>query len=178
MFDDGDQPTLEAVLDAREFRVSTVEMLAQSHPHQTVISFKCNIPGPIKNNQIISALFNQGFSSLTDAIKHQSMAVVFEKTVHLPTGSEGFLVIDSSPLIVKGIAVLFEQQRLGRLYDVDVYSYVRGQLKSVSRVDLDLPVRHCLICDNDAKVCSSRRIHTVKQLQDKIIEMCIREGSM
>ena len=45
-----------------------------------------------------------------------------------------------------------------------------GRLK-VDREELNLEGRRCLICGGPAKVCSSRRIHTVAELQEKTTEI-------
>ena len=50
---------------------------------------------------------------------------------------------------------------LGRLFDMDV---LRPDGTKVDREELSLSVRRCLICGGPAKVCSSRRIHTVAEL--------------
>ena len=41
----------------------------------------------------------------------------------------------------------------------------------MDREELRLPGRRCLICGGPAKVCSSRRIHTVAELQEKTTEI-------
>lgn len=57
---------------------------------------------------------------------------------------------------------------LGRLFDMDV---LRPDGTKVDRKELSLFGRCCLICGGPAKVCSSRRIHTVAELQAKTTEI-------
>ena len=44
---------------------------------------------------------------------------------------------------------------------------MRPDGRKVDREELHLEGRKCLICGGPAKVCSSRRVHTVAQLQEK-----------
>ena len=48
---------------------------------------------------------------------------------------------------------------------------IRPDGLKVDREELDLEGRRCLICGGPAKVCSSRRIHTVAELQEKTTEI-------
>ena len=48
---------------------------------------------------------------------------------------------------------------------------IRPDGLKVDREELNLEGRRCLICGGPAKVCSSRRIHTVAELQEKTTEI-------
>lgn len=58
-----------------------------------------------------------------------------------------------------------ETHPLGRLFDVDVYDEAGS---GISREELGSPVRKCLICEKDAKLCGRSRSHTVKELYERI----------
>ncbi len=57
-----------------------------------------------------------------------------------------------------------KEPSLGRLFDLDV---IRPDGRQVSRTELGLPQRLCLICGNSAKDCARSRWHTVAELQEK-----------
>lgn len=79
------------------------------------------------------------------------------------TGPEAFYVLDAEPLTIKKLTTLVEDASpLGRLFDMDV---LRPDGKKVDREELHLEGRKCLICSGPAKVCSSRRVHPVAELQ-------------
>lgn len=79
------------------------------------------------------------------------------------TGPEAFYVLDAEPLTIKKLTTLVEDASpLGRLFDMDV---LRPDGKKVDREELHLEGRKCLICGGPAKVCSSRRVHPVAELQ-------------
>ncbi len=61
-------------------------------------------------------------------------------------------------------AALKSEPSLGRLFDLDV---IRPDGRQVSRTELGLPQRLCLICGNPAKDCARSRRHTVAELQEK-----------
>ena len=73
------------------------------------------------------------------------------------------------PLTIKKFTTEIEDATpLGRLFDMDV---IRPDGRKVDREELNLEGRRCLICGGPAKVCSSRRIHTVAELQEKTTEI-------
>ena len=80
------------------------------------------------------------------------------------TGCEGFFVADMDPEELKAICVAIEDsQPVCRLFDMDVLTPDR----KLSREELGLKGRTCLLCGNPAHQCSSTRAHSVEQLQEK-----------
>ena len=78
-------------------------------------------------------------------------------------------LVDADPLTIKKFTTDIEDATpLGRLFDMDV---IRPDGLKVDREELNLEGRRCLICGGPAKVCSSRRIHTVAELQEKTTEI-------
>ena len=74
-------------------------------------------------------------------------------------------MLDADPLAIKKFTTDIEDATpLGRLFDMDV---LRPNGIKVDREELHLEGRRCLICGGPAKACSSRRIHTVAELQAK-----------
>ena len=53
---------------------------------------------------------------------------------------------------------------IGRLYDMDVLD---TDGKKISREDMGLPRRKCLLCENDAAVCARSRAHSLEALTDR-----------
>ena len=48
-------------------------------------------------------------------------------------------------------------------------------IKSISRSDLDLPSRQCLICEDDAKACGRSRKHSIEEMQAAITHLIENE---
>lgn len=171
LFAYGTTPTLEAVLENRERRVQFIAELLRRTPSGSVISLKCNIPGPIKNNEQIRMLFDYGKNQVLQIIKEQDWEPHYQKLLDLPTGPEGFWVIPLDSFLVKQQMIHFEESALGRVFDADVLYQAGDHIESRSRVELGYEPRRCLLCDSDARICASRRIHSVSMLQQCLIEL-------
>ncbi|MDU7338290.1 MAG: citrate lyase holo-[acyl-carrier protein] synthase [Clostridium sp.] len=173
MFAHGETPTLEEVLLNRERRVHFIEELLYRFPLCCVISLKCNIPGPIKSNGEILALFEYGVTRIQELLLHSGWKADYHKRMNLRTGPEAFWVISGESLEVKQQMILFEEETLGRLFDADVLVQKEGLVQTRSRVELGYEPRRCLICNEDARTCASRRIHPVTALQQKLAEQML-----
>lgn len=93
-------------------------------------------------------------------------AILQEKIVDEPTGSEALLVLNADPAEIKRKTVTMEDGHpLGRLFDMDVLD---ADGLSLSRTDLDAAQRTCLICGRSAKVCGRSRAHSLEQLRNRI----------
>lgn len=173
MFQKGMVPSLQEVLHSREKRVQFLTALLERHPEATALSIKCNIPGPIKNNDVIFALFQYGMGEIDRILSQQEFEVLYKKVLDLKTGPEGFLLVAAHAIPLKLKVMELEEQPWGRLLDVDVLYWKGGMPQGVSRAELNYPSRKCLICDQDGKVCAARRLHSVPELQEKIIEILL-----
>ena len=148
--------SLVQMLDARERRVQhQQELLAQYH--KPLICFTMNICGPIKDSPLIRRGFARGRQLLRQQFLRAKLTPLYQDAVREVTGCEAFYVLDADPLTIKKFTTDIEDATpLGRLFD---------------REELNLEGRRCLICGGPAKVCSSRRIHTVAELQEKTTEI-------
>ncbi|MGT2667185.1 citrate lyase holo-[acyl-carrier protein] synthase [Streptococcus rifensis] len=170
MFETGQAVTLQDVLHARESRVQLQNKLLDQFEGNTLINYKCNIPGPIKNNSSIRTLFQEGLDEIAQTIIAENIQVIEQKVINWKTGLESFIVVPLSPKEVKKLMVAIElESPLGRLYDIDVIYREQdsklGQLQSVSRTELGFPERSCLICEQPAKACGRNRTHSVEEMQ-------------
>lgn len=128
-----------------------------------LVCFTMNIAGPVKD----SPLIRRGFAGGGNWLERQflrcgikPLKIDLSKAV---TGPEAFYVLDAEPLTIKKLTTLVEDASpLGRLFDMDV---LRPDGKKVDREELHLEGRKCLVCGGPAKVCSSRRVHPVAELQ-------------
>lgn len=164
--------TLPQMLDARELRVQRQQQLLAAYG-LPLICFTMNIAGPVKD----SPLIRRGFARGQQLLSQQLLRVGLEprKTLvsHAVTGSEAFYVLDAAPLTLKQLTTLVEDSGpLGRLFDMDV---IRPDGLKVEREELALEGRKCLICGGPAKVCSSRRLHTVAELRQTTTAILTQE---
>ena len=154
--------SLIQMLDARERRVWHQQELLGAYG-KPLVCFTMNIAGPVKDSPLIRRGFARGRQLLERQLLRcsiQPLKIDLSKAV---TGPEAFYVLDAEPLTIKKLTTLVEDASpLGRLFDMDV---LRPDGKKVDREELHLEGRKCLICGGPAKVCSSRRVHPVAELQ-------------
>ncbi|QIK69599.1 citrate lyase holo-[acyl-carrier protein] synthase [Erysipelothrix sp. HDW6C] len=176
-FQSGEEPTLELVLHHRENRVQFQNKLVAMYPKNTLIALKVNMPGPIKNNELVQALIGIGKQLLKTYTTNQGWQCVYEKDIDTLAGVEYFVVVDEPSItnVKKAMIDLEDHQLLGRLFDLDVFQSDYG---SISREDLGYTSRRCLICHESSKDCGRNRTHSVRELHEKIIELLKEEGSV
>ncbi len=154
--------SLIQMLDARERRVWHQQELLGAYG-KPLVCFTMNIAGPVKDSPLIRRGFARGRQLLERQFLRcgiKPLKIDLSKAV---TGPEAFYVLDAEPLTIKKWTTLVEDASpLGRLFDMDV---LRPDGKKVDREELHLEGRKCLICGGPAKVCSSRRVHPVAELQ-------------
>ena len=156
------------MLDARERRVHHQQELLKRY-HKPLICFTMNIAGPIKDSPLIRRGFARGQQLLRQQFFRAKLSPLHTDAHCEATGCEAFYVLDADPMTIKKFTTDIEDATpLGRLFDLDV---LRPDGTKVDREELSLSGRRCLICGGPAKVCSSRRIHTVAELQAKTTDI-------
>ena len=156
------------MLDARERRVHHQQELLEQY-HKPLICFTMNIAGPIKDSPLIRRGFARGQQLLRQQFFRAKRSPLHSDAHCEATGCEAFYVLDADPMTIKKFTTDIEDATpLGRLFDMDV---LRPDGTKVDREELSLSGRRCLICGGPAKACSSRRIHTVVELQAKTTEI-------
>lgn len=178
LFTKGNHVDIPQVLANRDHRSAVQTKLAQDHPDQVVVASKLNIPGPVKNNQAIQTFFEREMAGFEAFLADRGL-LFRQMTDWLAeeTGPESFYLIASDAVSTKRVTTAFEESTAyRRLFDLDViYLGERGKVLSISRRDLDLPTRRCLICGRDAKDCGRSRRHSVAELQEKVSELIATE---
>lgn len=173
---DGPAVALPQMLDAREARAKIIaEKAALVGESGSVVSITLAIPGPIKTSPVLRYVF-QYFYDKTHALLAESIVGEERITINAPTGPEAQFAVSMSAGEVKRLLVAFEEEgKLGRLVDLDVLCGGANPV-GISRTELGLAQRKCLICDKPSKECGRARAHTVYQMQHAIADMLNAEG--
>ncbi|MEH6533130.1 MAG: citrate lyase holo-[acyl-carrier protein] synthase [Photobacterium frigidiphilum] len=157
------------ILTNKEARVSRQQEWLKSHS-LPLISFSINMPGPVKMNEASKTSFNQGVDAIGEACRENGWSIITRQILQQKTGPEAIFVVDvPSALDLKRSMIRIEHNHpLGRLMDLDVIS---KDGKTISRKGQMLDSRKCLLCEENAMVCSRSRRHSLPSLLNKIYEM-------
>lgn len=169
--------SLSDILESRDARALRQRELLGAYPGKTLISFTVIPPGEVKRTGWSPVVAAEGLSAL-----HERFTIIFEEKRDLPTGFEAFLVVDLPALEVKRICCDIEDTHpLGRLMDIDVITETRqdGALaepspRPMTRAEIGLPERRCLICERPARECIRARRHTADELLARYNEILKR----
>ncbi len=154
--------SLSQILAARESRAARQQELLKKYGC-SLICFTMNIAGPVKNSPLIREGFRLGQRMLRAQFSSLRLSVLHEASIDPLTGCEGYYAVNAPAETLKRLCVEIEDScPVARLFDMDVLD-AKG--KKISREDLSLPGRKCLLCDNIAPVCARSRAHSVEQLQ-------------
>jgi holo-ACP synthase len=159
--------SLEQMLERRDARVATQRTFLERF-NQPLVQLTLVNPGPVKDTAQACFVFELGLTALHDALACAGHTVLAIEEAYLTTGPEALLAVNGEPLAIKSICMAMEDRHpLGRLWDVDVMG-LEG--RSVSRKQLDLPPRPCLVCDQPAHACARSGLHALADLQRAIQE--------
>ncbi|MCM0650911.1 citrate lyase holo-[acyl-carrier protein] synthase [Clostridium swellfunianum] len=157
----GEEQSLQDILEARDMRVEFQEYLLNKYK-MTIVSYKLNIPGPVKYSLLIKQIFDAGLEAFKQKLSEASIDIIFEKVWYKNSGPEYFAVFNIIPVKLKQLTTSIEENHaLGRLYDFDV---VKADGTQVSRQELGIGQRKCLLCENSAFECGRSRRHEVSAL--------------
>lgn len=161
--------SLPELLSSRECRQARQQAWLARHPNATLVVLTLVVPGAVKDSPMTRRIFNLGRQALQQMYREQGWLCWQQKTFALPTGCEGYLALQADARTVKEASIQLEiQQPVGRLWDIDVLT-PQGQI--LSRRELGLPERNCLLCDRPAKVCARLGSHSTEQLLSEMERM-------
>ena len=159
--------SLDQLLDSRDRRVQHQKQLLLAYPGCSLICLTVQLPGPVKRSRESLIIGQAGLAELLNkfgnVLRHTHVR-------DLETGYEAYLVVPMKARDVKRICCKIEDTHpLGRLMDIDVLDGV----EPLSRADLGLPARRCLLCENEARYCMRAQTHSTEQLLEKIRELVL-----
>ena len=157
------QVTVADMSAAREARAMAQMELLSRYPGAAVVCLTMNIAGPVKLDDQIEQAFVWGLREVRAVLAHEKL--LFSRIIREKTGPEAVFCVEGDATGIKRrLCVLEEGPSIGRLLDIDV---LHGQGKKVSRTELGLPVRRCLLCGQPAPVCARSRAHSVQELRNR-----------
>lgn len=157
---EGRAVALDDILAARDARVARQQaLLAQGG---VLLSLTLVAPGAVKRSPLLDAIFAAALDALRPYV---SDARARQEAVD-DGGHHALYLLDGDAHDWKKRVIALENRApLARLWDIDI---IGGNGNPVSRRELGLPPRRCLLCDDDAKTCARERRHSIGELQADI----------
>lgn len=158
--------TLDELLQSRDLRHQKhLELLDQFHDH-TLVSVTMVMPGTVKSNFISISLADKAENFLRHCDKLQ---IEYLLRLDKHTGSEIFFISKLPLEETKRLCCAIEDGHpLGRLWDFDV---IKKDSTPMSRTELGVRPRKCIICDEDAIYCIRGRKHSKEDLYQRVKEI-------
>lgn len=157
---EGRAVALDDILAARDARVARQQaMLAQGG---VLLSLTLVAPGAVKRSPLLDAIFAAALAALRPLVDDARARIEAVDD----SGHHALYLLDGEARDWKTRMLALENRApLSRLWDIDI---IDRDGVAVSRRDLGLPPRRCLICDDDAKTCARERRHDIAALQADI----------
>ncbi len=158
--------TLDLLLASRDARWQHQQELLRQHPDLTLVCLTVVMPGKVKRNDQSLIVAHAALEVLKAEFGRE---IAFIEERDLPTGFEAFLLCTAELYDAKRrVCHIEETHPLGRLFDLDV---IRPDGTPVSRTEIGLPQRKCIICDNEARYCMRNHTHSQEELQSHITNL-------
>ena len=160
----GEEVTGYEMLEARENRAARQKEWLSGQDGCCLVSVTMNIAGAVKNTPLIRDGFSGGMAMVDDTLNNLGVIVCRREEWLLKTGCEAFRLVRGSAEEVKRAMIgLEEADAFGRLMDIDVLGL---EQKPLSRNEMGLPGRRCLVCGAPAQECGRSQRHPYDQLRD------------
>lgn len=154
--------TLEELLASRDRRAALERELLSRHRGACLAVFTVVWPGPVKQTPETGRLFRVGVDALGRFVRRYEIVPLAFEARELPTGNEAYLALKTDASFLKlELCRLEASAPYGRLWDMDV---IAKDGSHVSRGDVGLPERGCIVCGKPGKACASRRLHSVEEV--------------
>ena len=159
--------TLEDLLLSRDRRTQRQRSLLGRYPGSCLLCLTVIPPGMEKRTPVSLEIAAAGVQAV-----RESFNIIYEDLRDLETGYEGYFTVAGEPFELKRSAVLLEESHpLGRLWDLDVIVPSGAAVRPLSRDEIGLGERPCLLCGKPVRLCMRLRSHTPEELISRMEEM-------
>jgi holo-ACP synthase len=159
--------SLEQILAARERR-SARQAAALARFGKPLVSVTVVMPGSVKDGPLPRRVMTEALRALATVADDQRWRVLAGEGRWQHSGAEALFVVDAGEWLLKSATVQLEEHHpLGGLWDLDVFA-PQGL---VTRRQLGLPARRCLVCERPAYVCGRSGRHPPEELCSAIRQL-------
>lgn len=152
---------IDKILKARENRYNIILELSKKNK-APVLTAKINYPGDNKNTDRIEKIFLTLKSTIKDQFENE---IIEMKELQGYDGPSFLCSLKGEANKLKKKAVKIEEEKkIGRIFDVDIY--LNGT--PVSRRNINLKTRKCIICGEDTYNCRINNLHSKEEVKEEI----------
>jgi holo-ACP synthase len=156
------------MLAAREARAAR-QAAAMAQFGRPLVSITIAMPGPEKDGYLTVRPMMMALQEMDDLIHACNWPLISRQVFWPKTGPEAIYVVDVNAETLKSAAILLEERHpIGRLWDIDVITTAGVPL---SRTEMGMPARRCMLCDRPAHECGRSRRHRLPELLKHIQNM-------
>ena len=157
---EGRAVALDDILAARDARAARQQ--AMQAAGGVLLSLTLVAPGAVKRSPLLDAIFAAALDAIRPLVDDARARIEAVDD----SGHHALYLLDGDAHDWKKRVIALENRApLARLWDIDI---IGGNGNPVSRRELGLPPRRCLLCDDDAKTCARERRHSIGELQADI----------
>lgn len=156
--------TLEQMLHSRDDRQALQRQYLDQHPGLTLMVLTVVMPGSDKRTDDSLTVAGAAVEAVHKEFGPQ-IRMFTERD--LITGFEGWFMLETDARQAKRRACMLEDTHpLGRLFDLDVFD--AASRAPLSRTELGLEQRRCLICERPARECMRSQAHSYAKILARI----------
>lgn len=150
------------ILRDREKRYNEVLLLCDKYK-LPVLCGKINYPGDNKNTKAV----NKAFLVLLKLLQNSFAGKIkYKKTLNGFDGPSAIMTLNMDSMEAKKLALNIEEnEKLGRVFDIDIY-IENGT--SIGRNEMNLKSRVCVVCDENARICTREGKHSLQEVKTAI----------
>ena len=164
--------SLDPMLAARDRRAMR-QSAALARFHAPLVSVQVVTPGPIKDDWLPRRVMEVALRELNALYRARNWPMLWWEVLRPSTGPEAIHVMDVDAKSLKLATIVLEDGHpIGRLWNFDV---ITPDGTHLSRKQLGLPPRRCLICDRPAHECGRLRRHSRDALLNVIEDLVIED---
>jgi holo-ACP synthase len=156
------------LLRAREARAIR-QAAAVARFAKPLVSLTIVMPGAVKDGWVSRRAMEIALQELDAVVSSAKWRLLYLELHWQPTGPEAIYVLDVDANVLKSRTTELEERHpIGRLWDLDV---ITAGGAGLSRKQLMMPARRCLVCGRPAHECGRSRRHPLRELQKAISDM-------
>lgn len=127
------------------------------------------MPASLRTSGRFSATALSMHAAFTRELREKGVSILHEEFRISGDGPESYIAVALDPIALKRLAVEWETDHpWGELADLDIMD---SKGNPVGRADLGLPPRICLVCGEEAAVCTTGRRHELAIVEARVEEI-------